>query len=52
MNEHLGLTDAELNLCQQAGVVSDNCITWEDVAREDLERAIEFLNNQQGEGLA
>jgi len=34
---------AAMNLLQDAGIVSDECVAIEDVANEDLERAIEFI---------
>ena len=35
-------TDA-MNRLQEAGIVSDNCVTAADVAEADCERAVEFL---------
>ena len=32
-----------LNSLQKAGVISDNCVTIEDVADEDARRAVRFL---------
>jgi hypothetical protein len=35
--------DAAMNLLQENGVVSDNCVTLEDVATKDQERAAQWL---------
>lgn len=41
-----GLSEAEgMNLLQDNGVVSDNCVWAGSVAYKDLPRAIEFINN-------
>lgn len=39
---HLTETQA-MNLLQDAGIISDNCVNIGDVAREDWERAEEYL---------
>jgi hypothetical protein len=37
--------DVALNLLQEHGVVSDNCVVLDDVASEDCLRAAEWLDN-------
>ena len=37
------LTDAQLNALQDAGIISDLCVTGEDIANVDWLRAIEWL---------
>lgn len=32
-----------MNVLQDAGIVSDNCITTEDVAEADVDRAVTYL---------
>jgi hypothetical protein len=38
-----------MNLLQQNGIVSDNCIEPEDVAQQDHAKAIAFLSGLAGE---
>ena len=35
----------EMNALQDNGIISDLCVTWEDVAIEDQPRAIEWLED-------
>jgi len=43
----LGLTEIEaMNMLQDRGIISDLCVWIEDVANEDVDRAISFLTNE------
>jgi hypothetical protein len=39
----------EMNALQDAGIISDNCVTWADVADVDKERALKWLAVHKGE---
>lgn len=42
-----GLSENQgMNLLQDHGIISDNCVMLDSVAIEDHERAIEFLKNR------
>jgi len=34
---------AALNALQENGIISDECVTWKDVAQADVDTAIEWL---------
>jgi hypothetical protein len=38
-------TPAQLNEIQLAGLISDNCVTWSDVAEIDRPAALAFLRS-------
>lgn len=41
----------EMNALQgEAGIISDNCVTWDDVAECDKERAREWLWRRRASG--
>lgn len=39
-------TPTEMNLLQSAGIISDLCVTSEDVWWEDAQRAVEYLKKE------
>ncbi len=41
------LTDEEMNLLQEHGIISDNCVTWSDVALCDRDRARQWLTGER-----
>ena len=40
------LTNAQLNALQDAGIISDNCVTCADIAPCDWIKAIEWLESK------
>ena len=47
-----GMSDNEgLNLLQDRGVISDLCVTVEDVATQDAERAVRWLMVEFGKSM-
>lgn len=38
----------EMNALQGAGIISDNCVQWSDVAECDRERAYKWLTLRKG----
>ena len=43
----LVLTKEQMNLLQDAGLISDNCVTQDDIAPQDWERVREWLEKQR-----
>jgi hypothetical protein len=41
-------TNSDLNLLQEYGVISDNCVTWDDVHNKD--EALKWLADTKGMG--
>ena len=39
------MTVEQLNALQEHGVISDNCVTWEDVAKQDKEIARKWIED-------
>ena len=43
----LGYTEVQaMNLLQEKGVISDNCVTIEDIANADVTKAAEYLEGR------
>ena len=42
-----GATVEEMNLLQEYGIISDNCVTWSDVAECDREQARVWLEENK-----
>lgn len=45
----MNVTDAEMDLLQDAWIISDNCIHWDDVADIDKVRAMTWLEDRRVE---
>lgn len=41
-------SESEMNALQAAGIISDNCVEWDDVSALDQVRAVEWLQNRKG----
>lgn len=42
--EDLEVTDDGMNILQDNGIISDLCVSWDDVDECDRQRAIDWLN--------
>lgn len=47
-NTPVNVTDEQMNALQDAGIISDNCVTWEDVCFDNRLRAVRWLAEKRG----